>query len=77
METHPVDKAAAIFGSQVVMAARLGVTKAAVNQWKAPGRQVPVEHCVTIEIETKGAVGRRELRPLDWQRIWPELNAAA
>jgi DNA-binding transcriptional regulator YdaS (Cro superfamily) len=31
--------------------------------------------CVDIERATDGAVTRRELRPDDWQRIWPELVA--
>ena len=29
--------------------------------------------CVDIERETFGAVTRRDLRPNDWRRIWPEL----
>jgi DNA-binding transcriptional regulator YdaS (Cro superfamily) len=28
---------------------------------------------VAIESTTKGAVTRRDLRPDDWQEIWPEL----
>ena len=31
------------------------------------------ELCVLLERESKGAVTRREMRPDDWQRIWPEL----
>lgn len=27
-------------------------------------------------METGGAVSRKELRPDDWHRIWPELAAA-
>jgi DNA-binding transcriptional regulator YdaS (Cro superfamily) len=29
--------------------------------------------CVSIERSTGGAVTRRDLRPDDWQDIWPEL----
>ena len=29
--------------------------------------------CVEIERATDGAVTRRDLRPDDWERIWPEL----
>jgi len=29
--------------------------------------------CVSIEQATNGAVTRQELRPDDWQDIWPEL----
>ena len=70
---HPVDQAAEVFGSQVAMATALGVSKAAVNQWKLPERKVPIEQCVSIEVMTGRRVRRWHLRPLDWHRIWPEL----
>jgi DNA-binding transcriptional regulator YdaS (Cro superfamily) len=34
---------------------------------------VPIERCVPIERATNGAVTRKDLRPDDWQEIWPEL----
>ena len=34
------------------------------------------ELAVSIERESGGAVTRRDLRPDDWERIWPELSAA-
>lgn len=71
---HPIDKAADIIGSQTALAAVLGVSKGAVSQWKDEDRRVPAAHCVAIERETKGAVTRRDLRPDDWQSIWPELD---
>ena len=73
MSTHPIDDAAKIVGSQAALAALLDVSKGAVNQWKDPARKVPLEHCVAIERATGGLVGRKELRPDDWQAIWPEL----
>lgn len=67
MDQHPIDKAAAILGSQVALAAVLGVTKAAVGQWRDPDRRVPAEHCPAIERATGGAVRCEELRPdMDW-----------
>lgn len=72
--THPVDQAAAVLKTNAVGLARLlGVTKGAVAQWKLSGRKVPVMHCVAIESMTTGAVTRKDLRPDDWQLIWPEL----
>ncbi|MGB7422909.1 MAG: Cro/CI family transcriptional regulator [Comamonas sp.] len=53
------------------MASALGVTMAAIGNWKARG--VPVQRCVVIERLTQGAVTRRDLRPDDWRDIWPEL----
>jgi DNA-binding transcriptional regulator YdaS (Cro superfamily) len=74
---HPIDKAADIVGSQTALAAVLGVSKGAVSQWKDEDRRVPAAHCVAIERATGGAVTRRELRPDDWQQIWPELADTA
>lgn len=70
---HPIEKAAEVAGSEKALADRLGVTKAAVWQWKQPGRRTPIEHCAAIERLCGHAVTRRELRPDDWQAIWPEL----
>lgn len=71
---HPIDIAADVVGSQQALAGELGVTKAAVWQWKLNRRQVPVVHCVRIEQLTNKAVTRRDLRPDDWMLIWPELS---
>lgn len=57
---------------QAELARRLGVSKAAVSQWLSG--VVPIERCVAIERATNGAVTRRQLRPDDWQEIWPELD---
>lgn len=70
---HPIENAAVIAGSEKALADLLGVTKAAVWQWKQEGRKTPLEHCAEIERITGGVVTRRELRPDDWQHIWPEL----
>ena len=46
----------------------------AVSNWKTRG--VPIEHCPAVEAavsERGGDITRRDFRPLDWQRIWPEL----
>lgn len=72
-QQHPIDRAAAVVGSQVVLASILNVTKAAVGQWKLPDRQVPIEHCPAIERATDKTVMRWDLRPHDWHLIWPEL----
>lgn len=67
MSSHPIDEAARILGSQVALAAALGVTKAAVGQWKLEDRKVPADHCPAIERLTAGAVRCEELRPdVDW-----------
>lgn len=63
---HPIDIAADVLGSQVALAKALHVTKAAVNQWKAPDRKVPAKHCPAIERLTNGVVRCQHLRPDVW-----------
>lgn len=62
-----------------MLAEMLGVTPGAVNQWLKkegePGyRPVPLAKCTGIELATGGAVTRKDLRPVDWITIWPELD---
>lgn len=73
----PVEIACDVVGSQAEMARILGVTPAMVNQLVSGRRPVPLEHCAAIEQATAGAVTRRDLRPDDWARIWPELAHSA
>lgn len=48
---------------------------AQIRQWQHgyAGRRPSPEYCTAIERATGGAVTRRDLRPDDWHRIWPEL----
>lgn len=62
-----------IRGNQARLAAALKKGTAQVWQWKSGLRPVPVEDCFAIELATQGQVTRQELRPDDWQQIWPEL----
>ncbi|MAK55443.1 MAG: hypothetical protein CML17_06330 [Pusillimonas sp.] len=55
------------------LARSLGVSSAVVYQWRVKKRPVPLEYCASIERATDGAVTRRDLRPDDWQEIWPEI----
>ena len=71
---HPIDRAAMAAGGRVRLADTLNVTVAAISNWKARG--VPIQHCAAIERISGGTVTRQELRPDDWQRIWPELAAS-
>lgn len=69
-------RAIEICGSQSELAAALQISKVAVGQWlldteNQNHRHVPPRQCVRIEQITLGKVGRRELRPHDWQQWWP------
>lgn len=53
----------------------VGVSPAMVYQWRMGLRPVPAERCAAVERATGGAVTRKDLRPNDWQTVWPELAA--
>lgn len=57
-------------------AARCGVTLGAMRNVIYGLRKFDAAVCVVIELATEGAVSRRDLRPGDWHRIWPELVTA-
>jgi DNA-binding transcriptional regulator YdaS (Cro superfamily) len=60
-------------GRQTELARDLRCPSQLVWQWARAVRDVPLERCVDIERATGGRVSRRDLRPLDWHRMWPEL----
>ena len=60
-------------GRAASLARALGVRPVVVSRWGAGTKPVPVERCAAIERATQGAVARQDLRPDDWQDIWPEL----
>ncbi|WP_025917691.1 YdaS family helix-turn-helix protein [Herminiimonas sp. CN] len=55
------------------LARALNVSPALMHQWIERIRPVAVQHCAAIEALTGGMVTRKDLRPNDWQKIWPEL----
>ena len=63
-------------GSQTDLARAISAQPQLVWQWSKGVRKIPVERCVAIERATNGAVTRKDLRPDDWEEIWPELAGA-
>ena len=60
-------------GGVTAVARLCGVKPPSVWEWKRRG-SIPIERCAAIERATGGAVTRKDLRPDDWARIWPELD---
>jgi DNA-binding transcriptional regulator YdaS (Cro superfamily) len=58
---------------QAVFAAKLGSSVGYLRKALSAGQVTSPERCVLIEQITGGALSRRDLRPDDWHRIWPEL----
>ena len=59
--------------SAASLSKKLGITPVLISQWRTGARPIPIERCPAIEVATAGAVTRRDLRPDDWNLIWPEL----
>lgn len=73
---NALDSAIAQVGGVGKLAAALGVSQPVISNWRARGTKIDAAHCVAIERATGGAVTRCDLRPDDWQDIWPELAVA-
>lgn len=77
MDKQLMQRLLQIFGSYEKIGAALktdekpeGLTKAAVWQWTMPGRNVPAEHCPTLERLSGGLVRCEEMRPdVDWSYL--------
>lgn len=68
------DKVVTHFGTHLALAKALGYEDLRnVSAWANGLRAFPEKHCVTIERETGKLITRQQLRPDDWQDIWPEL----
>lgn len=72
-----IARAVEICGGPSKLATILGVSAQAVCFWRDGKRNLPVELMTQIERATDGRVTRQQLRPDDWQRIWPELAEQA
>ena len=57
------------------LAEAIGVGQSVVSNWRLRKTLPPPEYCASIEAVT--GVTRRDLRPDDWARIWPELTDKA
>lgn len=56
------------------LARKMDITPVLISQWRTGLRPIPLSRCATIEIATNGRVTRKDLRPNDWHKIWPELE---
>lgn len=60
-------------GRAASLAAELGISPSYLSQMANGLSPISPERCVEIWRKTGGYVTRQDLRPDDWQRIWPEL----
>jgi len=71
---NPLDKAIQLCGGLSALAKEIDVSSARLGNWRL--RSVPIEYCLAIETATAGGVSRKDLRPDDWHKIWPDLAVA-
>ncbi len=60
-------------GGQTALAVQLGLAPSNVVVWLKNDRPIPVQHVKKIIEITGGKVSVKDLRPNDWEKIWPEL----
>ena len=61
-------------GAATELAEKLLISTSFLSQMASGASSISPERCVSIEQATNGAVTRKDLRPDDWERIWPELS---
>lgn len=61
-------------GGTFAVAELTGVKPPSVSEWKSNNRIPDDKHIrLAVIAEARGIAMRKDLRPDDWQRIWPEL----
>ena len=61
-------------GTALVMAKNIGICRSHLSQIANEKYTASARVCIAIENATGGVVTRKDLRPLDWKLIWPELK---
>ncbi len=66
-------------GGPAAVSGRLGIKAPSVHGWMTGKHGIPDSRLIELgaDIEATGLYTRKQLRPNDWQQIWPELAAAA
>ncbi len=61
-------------GSLANMANAINAHAPDVSRWAKGTRMCPPWRCLSIEKYTDGIVSRKDLRPSDYGKFWPELR---
>lgn len=60
-------------GSATKLANQLSISISYLSQITSGTCPISPGRCIEIEKATSGLVSRKDLRPADWDQIWPEL----
>lgn len=68
-------------GAQARLAKTLNIPAPMLSAWASEDpeqrRPVPIERCLAIENATNQDVTRKDLRPDDWHKVWPDFKEPA
>lgn len=64
-------------GNSASLSKSIVISMSYLSQMASGEAAISPQRCVLIERATNGQVTRQELRPNDWQDIWPELTEKA
>ncbi|CAO3955388.1 transcriptional regulator [Achromobacter mucicolens] len=64
-------------GSKAALARMIDVLPQQIGNWLTRDKEIDPVYCARIETCLEGRVTRPQLRPDDWQIVWPELATAA
>lgn len=70
----PIELFISLSGGLSAAARSINVKPPTLSAWRDANADLPPKRCVQIEKITNGKVSRKDLRPNDWQEIWPELQ---
>ncbi len=61
-------------GAASALSKETGLSNEEISMFKTGKRKPPPHAAVLIEVATNGKVTRKDLRPSDWKKYWPELS---
>jgi len=69
--------AIALAGSQAALARMIDALPQQIGNWLTRDKEIDPVYCARIEASLCGRVTRQQLRPDDWETVWPEIASAA
>lgn len=63
-------------GSKAALARMIDALPQQIGNWLMRDKEIDPVYCARIESSLGGRVTRPQLRPDDWQTVWPELATA-
>ncbi|MGV2862123.1 transcriptional regulator [uncultured Achromobacter sp.] len=72
-----LELACSLAGSKAALARLIDALPQQIGNWLTRDKEIDPVYCARIESVLEGQVTRQQLRPDDWQAVWPELAEEA